>query len=108
MFKRLVSLWKSYLEVLYPKELETSDLNLDSFDARPRSVRLTCGAWTHLELHTRCTDSRVQELQNMGARVYAFTDLGNEDQYIWVESTKLDSLISICREYQFTHPLHTL
>lgn len=108
MFKKLVFLWKSYLEVLAPKELEALDLWLDSLEVKPRSVRLTCGAWTHLELHTMCTDSRVQELQRMGARVYVFTDIGHEDRYIWVEDAKLDNLIAVCRDYQFTHPLHML
>ncbi len=108
MFKRLVSLWKAYLEVAFPKALEATDLSPDSIEVKPRSVRLSCGAWNHLELYTKCTDSRVQELQRMGARVYAFTDFGNEDRCIWVEHTKLDTLIDICREYPFTHPLHTL
>ncbi len=108
MFKRIVSLWKSYLKTLYPNELDASDLCPDNLEVKPRAVKLTCGAWTHLEMHTRCTDSRTQELQRMGARVYAFTDTGHEDLYIWVEDAKLDNLIVICREYQFTHPLHML
>ena len=107
MFRKLVSLWKAYLKVAFPKELAASELCPDSLEVKPRTVRLTCGAWSHLELHTKCTDSRAQELQRMGVRVYAFTDTGHEDRYIWVEAAKLDNLISICREYQFTHPLHT-
>lgn len=108
MFERLVSLWKAYLETAFPKELVESDLCLDSPEIKPRTVRLTCGAWIHLELHTRCTDSRVQELQRMGIRVYTFTGLGHEGEYLWVEHTRLNNLLSICQEYQFTHPLHPL
>jgi hypothetical protein len=103
MFERLIS---SYLEAAFPKELTATDLRPSSSEIRPRSVRLTCGAWVHLDLHTKCTDSRVQELQRMGIRVYPFTGAGRDDEYLWIEHTKLEDLLSICREYQFTRLLH--
>ncbi len=102
MLANLPAAWARCLSLFFPEEV--SILNTDDSEIRPFKAKIRCGFCVNISFYVRCTNKEALELRSKGVRVYAF-DAADTETAVWVDMSKVDHLIELCRDHA-SYPLY--